>query len=92
MVLPAYCHSQGLEAIVTNNWYIRICRAQPNNKIFYRISDEQPPQMNVLNIIICCACNICSRAIEQTTEIYYTRVILPLTLSKRGEKFDYRKI
>ena len=84
MVLPAYCHSPGLEAVVTNNWCIRvhICRAQPNNKIFDRISDEKPPQMNILNIIICCTCNICSRAIEQTTEIDYTRVILLYTLSR----------
>ena len=30
---------------------------QPNNAVFDNIFDEQPPQMNILNIIICCICN-----------------------------------
>ena len=33
------------------------------------ISDEQHPHY-FLNIIICCTCNICPRAVEQATEIY----------------------
>ena len=46
-----------LEAVVTNDWCIRQCRLQPNNVVSDNISDEQPPQLNILNSIICCICN-----------------------------------
>ena len=49
--------SLGLGAVVTNEWCIRRCRVQPNNVVSDNISDEQPPQMNILNIITCCICN-----------------------------------
>ena len=35
------------------------CRAQ---------SDEQPPHYICFNIIICCTCDICPRAVEQATQ------------------------
>ena len=44
----------GAGAVVTNDWCIRRCKAQPNNVVSDSISDEQPPQMNILNIIIFC--------------------------------------
>ena len=46
----------GLGVIATNAWCIRHCRAQPNKVISDNLSDEQFPQMNILNIIICYIC------------------------------------
>ena len=56
-------------AVVTNDWCIRRCRAQPNNEVSVNISDEQPTQTIILNIITCCTCY--KRDVELTTEIYY---------------------
>ena len=60
-------HSPALWAVVTNDLYIRRCRAQSNNVIPVNISDEQPPHY-FFNIIICCTCNMCPRAVEQATQ------------------------
>ena len=54
-------------AVVTNDLCIRRCRAQSNNVTPVYISDEQPPHY-FFNIIICCTCNMCPRAVEQATQ------------------------
>ena len=54
-------------AVVTNDLFIRRFRAQSNDVTPVNISDEQPPH-NFFNIIICCTCNMCPRAVEQATQ------------------------
>ena len=60
-------HSLALWAVVTNDLCIRRYRAQSNNVTPVNISDEQPPHY-FFNIIICCTCNMCPRAVEQATQ------------------------
>ena len=59
--------SLALWAVVTNDLCIRRSRAQSNNVTPVNIFDEQPPHF-FLNIIICCTCNMCPRAVEQATQ------------------------
>ena len=59
--------SLALWAVVTNDLWIRRCRAQSNNVTPVNISDEQPPHY-FFNIIISCTCNMCPRAVEQATQ------------------------
>ena len=59
--------SLALWAVVTNDLCIRRFRAQSNDVTPVNISDEQPPH-NLFNIIICCTCNMCPRAVEQATQ------------------------
>ena len=59
--------SLALWAVVTNDLRIRRCRAQSNNVTPVNIYDEQPPHY-FFNIIICCTCYMCPRAVEQATQ------------------------
>ena len=59
--------SLALWAVVTNDLCIRRCRAQSNNVTPVNISDDQPPHY-FFDIIICCTCNMCPRAVEQATQ------------------------
>ena len=59
--------SLALWAVVTNDLCIKRCKAQSNNVTPVNISDEQPPHY-FFNIIICCTCNMCPRAVEQATQ------------------------
>ena len=60
--------SLALRAIVMNDLCIRRCRAQSNIVTPVNLTDEQPPHYFFLNIIICCTCNMCARAVEQATQ------------------------
>ena len=59
--------SLALWAVVTNDLCIRRFRAQSNDVTPVNISDEQPPH-NLFNIIICCTCNMCPKAVEQAIQ------------------------
>ena len=59
--------SLALWAVVTNDLRIRRCPAQSNNVTPINIYDEQPPHY-YFNIIMCCTCYMCPRAVEQATQ------------------------